>query len=344
MNFKSFELKEFRESSGLLIDVRSPDEYYKGHMPNSINIPLFNNEERSIVGKNYKIKGKEIATIKGLEIVEAKLDNLISKFILAEKKYFNKYINNFKIYCARGGMRSQSIFWLLSKLNYSSVLLNGGYKQYRRKVLENFNKDVKIKLIGGKTGSGKTNILNILKKNNYQIIDLEFLANHRGSTFGALGMDEQPTNEQFENLIENELSKFDFKKEIFIEAESANIGRCRIPYDLFKKMKSSPRIEIIRSEKERINELVRTYSNFPKEELMASILRIKKRLGPQRTELALKSVENEKWENVCIAVLDYYDKCYEYELEGKEHVKKIDLSGVDGKNIIFLMIKAGLII
>ena len=344
MNFKSSELKEFRESKGLLIDVRSPDEYYKGHMPNSINIPLFNNEERSIVGKDYKVNGKETATIKGLDIVEAKLDNLISEFVLAEKNYFNKHLNNFKIYCARGGMRSQSIFWLLNKLNYSTILLSGGYKQYRRKVLDNFNKNIKIKLIGGKTGSGKTKILNILKNNNYQIIDLEYLANHRGSTFGSLGMDEQPTNEQFENLIEDELYKFDLNKEIFIEAESANIGRCRIPYELFKRMKDSPRIEIKKCEKDRINELVKTYSVYPKEELIESIIRIKKRLGPQRTELAIKSVKNEKWDNVCKAVLDYYDKCYDYELEGKENVKTLDLSGVNEKSIIELMIKNGLII
>jgi len=347
MNFKSHELKEFLESKGLLIDVRSPDEYYKGHMPNSINIPLFNNEERTIVGKNYKLNGKEIAIIKGLEIVEAKLDNLISQFVSAKNKYFknsnNIDSNNFKIYCARGGMRSQSIFWLLNKLNFSGILLRGGYKSYRRSVLNKFNENIKINLIGGKTGSGKTKILNIMKKNKYQIIDLEYLANHRGSTFGSLGMNEQPTNEQFENLIADELYKLDKNKVIYIEAESANIGRCRIPFELFNQMKISPRIEIIRSEKDRIKELVNTYSVFSKKELIESIVRIKKRLGPQRTELAINSVENENWQNVCRAVLDYYDKCYEYELRDKENVQKLNLTEVDEKKIIPLMIQNGLI-
>tara|TARA_B100001121_G_scaffold296352_1_gene301651 strand:+ start:1260 stop:2309 length:1050 start_codon:yes stop_codon:yes gene_type:complete len=349
MNFKSSELKEFRESKGLLIDVRSPDEYYKGHMPNSINIPLFNNDERAIVGKNYKINGKEIAIMKGLEIVEDKLDNLISELIFAYENHIrksqnNNSINKFKIYCARGGMRSQSIYWLLNKLNLSAVLLRGGYKSYRKTVLNKFDENMKITLIGGKTGSGKTKILNILKNNNYQVIDLEFLANHRGSTFGSLGMKEQPTNEQFENLIADELNKFDNKKEIFIEAESANIGKCRIPNELFKKMKKSPRIEIQRSEKDRINELIDTYSIFSKQDLIEAIRRITKRLGTQRTNLAIKFVENEDWENVCKAVLQYYDKCYEYELREKIIIQKLNITEVNATKIIALMKKSGLLI
>ena len=348
MNFVRKELKEFRESKGLLIDVRSPGEYYKGHMPNSINIPLFNNEERAIVGISYKQNGKREAIIKGLEIVENKLDNLISEFISAEKIYIknkklNSSINRFKIYCARGGMRSKSIFWLLSKLNYSVMILNGGYKNYRRSVLNKFNESIKIIIIGGKTGTGKTKLLNNLRNKNYQIIDLEFLANHRGSTFGALGMKEQPSNEHFENLIAENLYNFDKNKEIYIEAESANIGRCRVPYELFKQMKESPRIEIIRSETDRINELVSTYSIYSKIELINSIKRITKRLGHERTKVAIKSVENENWVDVCKAVLEYYDKCYEYELKEKNNIKILDLSDVNENQIVSLMIKRGLI-
>ena len=331
MNFKSNDLKEFRKTKGLLIDVRSPDEYYKGHIPNSINIPIFNNEERSIIGKKYKISGREIAVREGFKIIENKIDNLIKKFLLIKKEFLIStrekfsYEKNIKIYCARGGMRSQSMFWLLEKFNYPCVTLNGGYKNYRNWVLSSFKNKHKLIVIGGKTGTRKTKILTKLKSLDYQILDFESLANHRGSSFGGLGMIEQPTNEQYENLISEDLDKFDKLKFIFVEAESPNIGKNRIPHELYNQMKNSKRIEIIRDERIRIDELVNTYSKYEKNDLKDSVLRISKRLGPQRTKSAIDSIDNEDWENVCKSVLDYYDRCYEYELKDKKDVKILNM-------------------
>ena len=331
MNFKSNDLKEFRKTKGLLIDVRSPDEYYKGHMPNSINIPIFNNEERSIIGKKYKLSGREIAVREGFKIMENKIDNLIEEFILIKEKFFNSTSNKFsckeniKIYCARGGMRSQSMFWLLEKFKYPCVTLNGGYKTYRNWVLNCFKDKQKIIVIGGKTGTRKTKILKKLKSLEYQIIDFESLANHRGSSFGGLGMIDQPTNEQYENLISEDLDKCNKLKYVFVEAESPNIGKNRIPHELYKQMRNSKRIEIIRDERIRIDELVNTYSKYEKNDLKNSVLRISKRLGPQRTKYAIDSIEKEDWENVCKSVLDYYDRCYEHELKDKIDVKFLNM-------------------
>ena len=345
MNFKSLEIKEFREFKGLLIDVRSPDEYYKGHMPNSINIPLFNNEERAFIGKKYKNAGRKKAVIEGLKIVEEKIDKLINDIISAEKRYseidtkIDKKIRNLRIYCARGGMRSLSIQWLFDKFNFRSITLKGGYKSYRRWVLSNFTDIKKITLIGGKTGTGKTNILNKMQSQSHQVIDLEFLANHRGSTFGGLGMGKQPSNEQFENLLAEQLEMFDLKKTIYIEAESGNIGKCRIPFEFFKQMKISPRIEIIKNKETRINELIKTYSIFPKEELKNSVNRISKRLGPQRTKKAIKSIDSENWNGVCQSVLEYYDKCYEYGLSDQNKLTEIDMTGKNDNEIIEEIIK-----
>ncbi len=331
MYFKRKELEKFRSFKGPLIDVRSPGEYYKGHMPNSINIPLFDNDERSIIGTIYKKEGRKKAVIEGLKFFEKKMEILLDNLFMNIDSYKNISEDNnkelfIKIYCSRGGMRSQSIAWLLEKFKLNLVTLNGGYKIYRRWVLNSFSKKLNIVVIGGKTGTGKTRLLSLLEKYKYQTIDLEGFACHRGSTFGGLGMKEQPSNEQFENIIAEKLNSFKFSNNIFVEAESANIGKCKIPHEFFNQMKNSRRIEILRSESNRFHELINTYSVFKKEELQESVLRIKKRLGPQRTKIALESINNEKWDLVCRSVLDYYDKCYEYEKVGKTNIKLLDLT------------------
>jgi len=330
MYFKREELEKFRSFNGPLIDVRSPGEYYKGHMPNSINIPLFDNDERSIIGTIYKKEGRKKAVIEGLKFFEQKMELLLDNlFMTIESHKTIAYKNNeffIRIYCSRGGMRSQSIAWLLEKYKLNSITLKGGYKIYRRWVLDIFSKKLNIVVIGGKTGTGKTRLLSLLDKYKYQTIDLEGFACHRGSTFGGLGMKEQPSNEKFENKIAEKLNSFKNTNNIFVEAESANIGKCKIPHEFFNQMKKSRRIEIIRSESNRLDELIHTYSVFKKEELQESVLRIKKRLGPQRTKIALESINNERWDLVCKSVLEYYDKCYEYEKVGKTNIKILDLT------------------
>ncbi len=330
MYFKRKELEKFSSLKGPLIDVRSPGEYYKGHMPNSINIPLFDNDERSIIGSIYKKEGRKKAVIEGLKFFEKKMELLLDNLFMSIDSY--KTIPNknneffIRIYCSRGGMRSQSIAWLLDKYKLNPITLKGGYKIYRRWVLDSFSKKLNIVVIGGKTGTGKTRLLSLLEKYKYQTIDLEGFACHRGSTFGGLGMKGQPTNEQFENKIAEKLYSFKISNSIFVEAESANIGKCKIPHEFFNQMKNSRRIEIIRSEPNRLDELIDTYSVFKKEELQESVLRIKKRLGPQRTKIALESINNERWDLVCKSVLDYYDKCYEHEKVGKTNIKILDLT------------------
>ena len=332
MNFKREELEKFRSFKGPLIDVRSPNEYYKGHMPNSINIPLFDNDERAIIGTYYKKYGREKAIQEGLIIFERKIDSLLNKlfdYINIQKiGNLNLDINKqlIRVYCARGGMRSMSISWLLEKYNLETISLIGGYKKYRNWTLKHFSKNWNIVVIGGKTGTGKTKLLNFLDKQNFQVIDLEGFACHRGSTFGGLGMKKQPSNEHFENTIAEKLSSFKIEKYIFVEAESANIGKCKIPHEFFNQMKKSKRIEIIKSFTNRLDELIDTYSIFSKKELEDSVLRIKKRLGPQRTKIAIESIKQEKWDIVCQSVLEYYDKCYEYEKIGKDNITLLNLT------------------
>ena len=342
MNIKTIDIKDFMVKGGLTIDVRSPDEYYKGHMPNSINIPLFNNFERAVIGKKYKLSGKNNSVLEGLAIIDGKLNKLIEDLLLVIDKDFSsnqvrdKANRNVKIYCARGGMRSKSISWLLNKLNISTVTLQGGYKSYRNYVLNTFNLKHKIILIGGKTGTGKTRILKLLSGYGNDIIDLESLANHRGSSFGGLGMKSQPSNEQFENLIAEELNYSINKEIIYMEAESANIGKCRIPIELYKQMKEAPRIEILNSRRNRYKELIKTYSIYDGNNLKEAVERISKRLGPQRTKKAKESITSKNWEGVCEAVLDYYDKCYDHELNSIERkIRYLDISDISDELLVF---------
>ena len=262
MYFKRKELEKFSSFKGPLIDVRSPGDYYKGHMPNSINIPLFDNDERSIIGTIYKKEGRKKAVIEGLKIFEKKMELLLDNLFMSIESYKNTFNKNneffIRIYCSRGGMRSQSIAWLLDKYKLNPITLKGGYKIYRRWVLDSFSKKLNIVIIGGKTGTGKTRLLSLLEKYKYQTIDLEGFACHRGSTFGGLGMKKQPSNEQFENIIAEKLNSFKCSNNIFVEAESANIGKCKIPHEFFNQMKNSRRIEIIRSESNRLDELIDT--------------------------------------------------------------------------------------
>ena len=338
-------LEKFRMFNGPLIDVRSPGEHYKGNMPNSLNIPLFDNEERSIVGTVYKNYGREKAVIQGLDFLADKIDNMVNKLFEALNVYKSKKVGSqieeptLKIYCARGGMRSQSISWLLEKYNQRNVTLRDGYKSYRKWALESFNQKWRINLIGGKTGTGKTKLLKLLDENNYQIIDLEGLACHRGSTFGGIGMKEQPSNEQFENNIAEKLKGFKKSNKIFVEAESANIGRCKIPHEFFSQMKSAERIEIKKSESNRLDELIKTYSIYEEKDLIEAVLRIKKRLGPQRTKIAIESIKNEDWRSVCKSVLEYYDKCYEYEKTGKNNIKILDMTDIFDNQKTLTLIK-----
>tara|TARA_Y100001968_G_C19184158_1_gene631926 strand:+ start:51 stop:767 length:717 start_codon:yes stop_codon:yes gene_type:complete len=233
--------------------------------------------------------------------------------------------------------------WLANKINIKAFQLVGGYKSYRKWVLKQFEHKWPIYLLGGKTGTGKTKILKSLSKKNICTIDLEGLANHRGSSFGGLGQPEQPSCEHYENLISESMNTLNIKKKqyIWLEDESPNLGNCRIPNGLIKQMKKAPLLEITKNKSERIKELIEIYSKYPKEEIKKATLRIQKRLGPQRTKQALEAITQNNWENACKAMLDYYDRCYEYQLSQVKQVKTIDLSGMENELAAELLIKEG---
>tara|TARA_B100000700_G_scaffold44933_1_gene46740 strand:+ start:539 stop:1591 length:1053 start_codon:yes stop_codon:yes gene_type:complete len=327
-----YPVTDFRNLTSPIIDVRSPSEYSKGHWPGAINIPLFTNSEREIIGKSYKKESRLKAIFNGLKITMPKTTKFLEIIMQATSKQV-KGNKSLRIYCWRGGMRSNSFAWLARTIGIKTYLLKGGYKNYRKWVLNQFESDLPIRLIGGKTGTGKTDLLNYINDKKIFVIDLEGIANHRGSSFGSLGMKRQPSTQQFENILAESLDKFHASNaiEIWLEAESSNLGKCRIPNSLYKKMKKAPIIEIIKTKNERIENLVNVYSQNSQTELKEAVNRISKRLGPQRTKEALVAIETKDWSEACKAMLDYYDKCYEYELDKIKNINTIDLSGLSLK-------------
>ena len=327
-----YPVTDFRNLTSPIIDVRSPSEYSKGHWPGAINIPLFTNSEREIIGKSYKKESRLKAIFNGLKITMPKTTKFLDIIMQATSKQ-EKRNKSLRIYCWRGGMRSNAFAWLARTIGIKTYLLKGGYKNYRKWVLNQFESDLPIRLIGGKTGTGKTDLLNYINDKKIFVIDLEGIANHRGSSFGSLGMKRQPSTQQFENILAESLDKFHASNaiEIWLEAESSNLGKCRIPNSLYKKMKKAPIIEIIKTKNERIENLVNVYSQNSQTELKEAVNRISKRLGPQRTKEALVAIETKDWSEACKAMLDYYDKCYEYELDKIKNINTIDLSGLSLK-------------
>jgi selenide, water dikinase len=288
-----------------VIDVRSPGEYEHGHIPQAVNIPLFSNDERAHVGTVYKQQSREAAIDVGYKYVTPKLNDFISRsFDVAPD---GKVI----VHCWRGGMRSQAFAKFLSENGFSDVkVIAGGYKFYRRLVLSDFAIPVQLNVLGGYTGSGKTYILNELKKSGKQVIDLEGLAHHKGSAFGGIGQAEQPTVEQFENNLHDKWRKLDLNDAVWVEDESYDIGRVKIPAPLFRQMTDGRLIFIEIPKEERAKHLVEEYGLCDSQALADAVLRISKRLGGLRVKNALNHLDERNFYEVAFIALHYYDKTY----------------------------------
>ncbi|MEI8347025.1 MAG: tRNA 2-selenouridine(34) synthase MnmH [Pseudomonadota bacterium] len=290
-----------------VIDVRSPGEFILGHIPNAHNVYLFNDEERAQVGTKYKQAGREPAVFLGLELIGPQ----IAAKILQAKNISNKEL---LIHCWRGGMRSQSMAWAFNLIGIDCHVLLGGYKAYRAHIRQSFEKKALIVILGGMTGTGKSEYLRALNERGFQALDLEKLANHKGSSFGAIGQAQQPSNEQFENDLFDHWQQVDFSCPLLIEDESQAIGKVGIPNPLYLQMRSAPVIKLEISREERIKRLVAEYATTELQSLKDAVYRIKDKLGGLSTKMAQDAIDAKDFSTATDLLLNYYDKTYEHGL------------------------------
>lgn len=331
-----------------ILDVRSPSEYAHAHMKNAYSLPLFTDEERKVVGTAYKQQGKQPAIKIGLNYFGVKMAQMVNEveaLLASSSDPTNKVV---LVHCWRGGMRSAGVAWLLDLYGYTVYTLVGGYKAYRNWVLEQFTLTYSFNILGGYTGSGKTETLHALQALDQPIIDLEGLAHHKGSAFGNLGQPVQPSQEQFENLLAQSLYKMSEQHAyIWVEDESRRIGLVNIPAILFDQIRKSKLYFLDIPFTQRLQFILKGYGKFEKDKLMSAILRIKKRLGGLETKTAINFLIEDDVESSFTVLLNYYDKLYLKGAHNRDNpesvLQKIQVSTIDpAANAVRLIAEASL--
>ncbi len=302
-----------------ILDVRTPAEFAKGHLPGARNLPLFSNAERAEIGTLYKQIGREQAILRGLEIVGPKMRELV------REAHVDPDDPEVFVHCWRGGMRSESLAWLLGLSGARAHVLIGGYKAFRNYALKKFAAPLRLVIVGGRTGSGKTNILHALQRRGEQIIDLEELAMHKGSVFGGLISGQPVTQQSFENALAVAMESLDPDRPVWIEDESQRIGRVRIPDAFWQQMAEAPTVVIDMPAALRKQLILSDYGSIEPERLSEAVRRIEKHLGGLRTRTVLEAIAAGNLDAACDILLPYYDKRYDYALQHRKRENLLSL-------------------
>ena len=313
MAVQRIDIEAFLERSVSLpvFDVRSPCEYAHAHIPGAKSFPLFNDEERKVIGTTYKQVSREQAIKIGLDYFGPKMRPMIE-----EAERICKVAASGKsllLHCWRGGMRSSAVAWLLDFYGFEVFLLEGGYKAYRHWVIAHWHGEGAFRILAGNTGSGKTKVLLALKESGEPVLDLEGLAQHKGSAFGGLDKIPQPSQEMFENLLATSIHALRKKfgdRPIWIEDESQRIGNINIPAELFKKWSTASSVFLDVDFEQRLTHITSEYGGHSTESLINAIVRIKKRLGPLETKMAIACLIEGDTKECFRILLRYYDKHY----------------------------------
>ena len=319
----------YLEAGRPVFDARTPAEFAKGHLPGARNLALFDDEERAQVGTIYKQQSRRAAILEGLDIVGPKMRRLVEEV----ESSVGPPPADILVHCWRGGMRSASLAWLLEFYDYQVCTLAGGYKSFRRWVLDQLDRMPPLIVVGGYTGSGKTEILSALAARGEMVIDLEELAGHRGSAFGGLQLPEQPTQQQFENQLATEISwARQSGRPVWIEDESRLIGRRALPKAMIEAKRIAPVLFVEASTEARVERLLGVYGDASADLLRQGFHKIRKRLGGLRTKQAMQAVDDGNLADAAEIALNYYDQAYDYGLSHRrdERIHRLTIDGGPG--------------
>jgi tRNA 2-selenouridine synthase len=297
-----------RRDDFIWVDVRSESEFERAHIPNAINVPILCDEDRAAVGRAYKHEGREAAVMLGLSLAGPKFASIYQKLMEIQHHHQKKLL----FYCWRGGLRSQIASTITQWSGHPVFIIKDGYKSFRNWTLQTLQTPINIVLIAGHTGSGKTELLQILEEKGQAIIDLERRANHKGSALGGVGMPTQPRNEMFENLIAIDYLQINNNQTVYIENESRTVGQCAVPEGLWKQMQLAPSLEIQVPTETRIQRIIQEYGNLPKDQLIQQTQKLRKRLGGQHEQAAVKALQADDFKTWVEILLVYYDKSYQH--------------------------------
>jgi len=318
-----------KANSYILIDVRTPKEYQESTITGAINIPVLLDDERVMVGTAYKKESQEKAKQLGVEAISKRLGDITKQITELSKKY-----DNIIFFCARGGMRSGSMTSFFKSMGYKTARLSGGYKSYRAFILEDFERIIKgvtLITLHGKTGTGKTRILNELHKKGIETIDLEGLAKNRGSHFGHIGIPQDRSQKTFESLLYDAV-KHRKNNVIMIEGESRKIGPIHIPNTFWTTMKKGVKILVEAPMEMRLDIIIDDYTGIDelKENLLEVAQRLKRYMDGNAYNKFINLVEKGEIREAALQMmLEYYDPMYNKSLDKHNYHAEVMIESIE---------------
>jgi tRNA 2-selenouridine synthase len=314
---------ERNRSKYVLIDVRSPAEFHEATIPGALNIPLFSNEERAEVGTIYKQHSPETAKSRGLDIVSPKLPDLI-KGIQAHLQPNQEAV----IFCWRGGMRSKSLVTVSDWMGIKTHQLQGGYRAYRHHInneLENIDWKAEFIVLHGNTGVGKTTLLEALESKGYPVINLEQMADHRGSIFGRIGLNGYHSQKMFDSLLLDKIKELKNQPLVFVEAESKRIGQIFLPHFVLEKKEQGIHIMVEASLSIQVERIIEEYhrSDVKGEQFLEAFSKISKRMPVEtRDQIEQALLQSNLKVAVELLMTEYYNPRYTH--ARTQYAHKID--------------------